>query len=78
VASPITYLKIFRHPAHPRLAMTTTSLGVLATPGTRIIVHTPADETTRIAIDQLLAGQDADLRYPCWSQHKAQVEPERR
>ena len=32
VASHATYLKIFRHPAHERLAMTTTSLAVLAVP----------------------------------------------
>ncbi len=75
VASPVTYLKIFRHPAHPRLAMTTTSLGVLATPGTRVIVYTPADETTRIAIGHLLAGDDADARFPCWSQHNRLAKP---
>jgi transcriptional regulator with XRE-family HTH domain len=69
VASPVTYLKIFRHPAYPRLAMTTTSLGVLATPGTRVVVYTPADETTRAAIDKLLAGDGRDLRFPCWSRH---------
>jgi transcriptional regulator with XRE-family HTH domain len=75
VASPITFLKIFRHPAHARLAMTTTSLAVLATPGTRIIVYTPADETCRRAIDQLLAGQDVDARFPCWPRHMALTHP---
>jgi hypothetical protein len=75
VASPTTYLKIFRHPAHPRLAMTTTSLAVLAAPGTRIIVYTPVDETTRIAVGQLLADQNADARYPCWTQHRGLAGP---
>ncbi len=75
VASPITFLKIFRHPAHPRLAMTTTTLGVLATPGTRIVVYTPADETCRRAIGQLLAGQDVDARFPCWPRHNALRQP---
>lgn len=70
VASPATYLKIFRHPAHERLAMTTTSLGVLAVPGTRVVVHTPADEATRGAITGLLAGAGTDARYPCWSAHQ--------
>ncbi len=75
VASQVTYLKIFRHPAHPRLAMTTTSLGVLATPGTRIVVYTPADQTCRDAIDQLLAGLGADARFPCWPRHYRLAEP---
>src|SRR5262249_17273004 len=50
VASQATYLKIFRHPAHERLAMTTTSLAVLAVLGTRVVVYTPADEGTRTAV----------------------------
>jgi transcriptional regulator with XRE-family HTH domain len=70
VASPATYLKIFRHPAHGRLAMTTTSLAVLATPGTRVVVYTPADETCRAAIDHLLAGEGAGAHFPCWPDHQ--------
>ena len=46
VASPTTYLKIFKHPAHDRLVMTTTSLAILAAPGTRMVVYTPADDVT--------------------------------
>jgi hypothetical protein len=69
VASPVTYLKIFRHPAYPRLAMTTTSLGVLAVPYTRMVVYTPADEETRTAISRLLAGDGADAQYPCAPAH---------
>lgn len=74
VASPATYLKIFRHPAHDRLVMTTTSFGVHAAPGTRMIVYTPADETTSAAISALIAGQGADARYPCWPDHRRQRE----
>ena len=44
VASPATYLKVFRHPAYPKLALTTTSLAVQAVPGTRMVVYRPADE----------------------------------
>jgi transcriptional regulator with XRE-family HTH domain len=72
VASPATYLKIFRHPAHERLAMTTTSLAVLAVPGTRVVVYTPADEITRQAVDGLLRGEGADARFPCWDAHQRQ------
>jgi transcriptional regulator with XRE-family HTH domain len=70
VASPATYLKIFRHPAYERMVMKTTSLAVLATPGTRVVVYTPADETCRVAIDRLLAGEGTDAHYPCWPVHQ--------
>src|SRR5215475_8365734 len=72
VASQATYLKIFRHPAHERLAMTTTSLAVLAVPGTRVVVYTPADEVTRRAVDGLLRGEGADARFPCFDSHRQQ------
>jgi transcriptional regulator with XRE-family HTH domain len=72
VASPATYLKIFRHPAHERLAMTTTSLAVLAVPGTRVVVYTPADETTRQAVAGLLRGEGANARFACWDSHQRQ------
>ena len=70
VASPATYLKVFRHPAYPRLALTTTSLAVQAVPGTRMVVYRPADELTRDAIARLLAGDGAGARYPCWEAHQ--------
>ena len=70
VASQATYLKIFRHPAHPRLTLTTTSLGVQAVPGTRIVVYRPADEVTKEAIATLLTGEGADLHFPCWESHQ--------
>jgi transcriptional regulator with XRE-family HTH domain len=72
VASQATYLKIFRHPAHERLAMTTTSLAVLAVPCTRVVVYTPADEVTRRAVNGLLRGEGADARFPCWDSHRRQ------
>ncbi len=68
VAGPASYLKIFRHPAHPRLAIKTNSLAVLAAPGTRMVVYTPADDTTRRAIASLIAGEGADARFPCWAE----------
>ena len=70
VASPVTYLKIFQHPAFPRLAMTSTSLAVLSVPGARMVVYTPADETCRMAITKLLAGEGSEARYPCWQAHQ--------
>jgi transcriptional regulator with XRE-family HTH domain len=70
VASQHNYLKIFRHPRHDRLVLTTTSLGVLDVPGTRMIVYTPADEATRDAIGRLLAGDGVDGHFPCWEAHQ--------
>jgi hypothetical protein len=65
----VTYLKIFRHPAHPKLAMTTTSLGVLSLPGTRMVIYSPADDTCRDAIAGLLRGEGQDAHFPCWPAH---------
>jgi transcriptional regulator with XRE-family HTH domain len=70
VANPATYLKVFRHPAYEHLVMNTTSLAVLAVPGIRVVVYTPADETCRVAIDRLLAGDGVDAHYPCWPAHQ--------
>jgi MmyB-like transcription regulator ligand binding domain/Helix-turn-helix domain len=72
VANQATYLKIFRHPAHERLAMTTTSLAVLAVPCTRMVVYSPADETTRQAIASLLRGDGTGAHFPCWDAHQRQ------
>ena len=69
VASPATYLKIFRHPAHERMIMTTTSLGVLSIPGTRVVVYTPTDDACRDAITSLLTGAGTDRHFSCWPTH---------
>jgi transcriptional regulator with XRE-family HTH domain len=70
VASQATYLKVYRHPAYPKLTLTTTSLAVQAVPGTRMVVYRPADEVTRQAIAGLLAGEGTDAHYPCWEAHQ--------
>jgi transcriptional regulator with XRE-family HTH domain len=69
VSSPASYQKIFRHPVHERLSLTTNSLAVLAAPGTRMVVYTPADDATRQAVASLIAGDAADARFPCWPAH---------
>jgi hypothetical protein len=50
--------------------MTTTSLGILAAPGTRMVVYSPADDVTCAAVASLIAGGGADARYPCWAEHR--------
>ena len=69
VSSPASYQKIFRHPVHERLSMTTNSLAVLAAPGTRMVVYTPTDDATRRAVASLIAGDAAVARFPCWPAH---------
>ena len=69
VASPASYVKVFRHPAHDRMVMTTHSLAIIAAPGTRIVVYLPADDKTSVAIAALRAGRDGDARFPCWPEH---------
>jgi transcriptional regulator with XRE-family HTH domain len=76
VASPASYLKIFRHPAHKRLSMTTNSLAVLAAPGTRMVVYTPTDDATRRAVASLIAGEGASARFACWpTHHRSELDP---
>src|SRR5262249_14820689 len=55
VASQASYLKIFRHPVHPKLTLTTTSLAVQAVPGTRLGGYPPPRQGTRGA-DATLPG----------------------
>jgi hypothetical protein len=76
VASNMTYLKIFRHPAHPRMAMTTTSLGVLSQPGTRMVIYNPADDDCRDALAGLIRGEGRGKHFPCWPAHNVPCWPE--
>jgi transcriptional regulator with XRE-family HTH domain len=69
VAGPVSYRKVFRHPAHGRMVMTTNSLAVLAAPGHRMVAYTPADAACRAALDRLTAGDGVGARFPCWPQH---------
>jgi transcriptional regulator with XRE-family HTH domain len=61
-----TRLKIFRHPAVGELRFKATNLGVLATPGARMVVYVPADEDTRSGLGKLEAGaQPGPGILPC-------------
>ncbi|HEY2551051.1 MAG TPA: helix-turn-helix transcriptional regulator [Streptosporangiaceae bacterium] len=70
VASPASHFKIFRHPRYRQLPMISSSLGVLGTPGTRMVVYTPADERCRKALESLLAGEGEGEHYRCWRAHQ--------
>ncbi len=75
VASPARYLKVFQHPAHGEMVMTTHSLAIGAAPGHRIVVYTPADAACRSALDRLIAGEGLDARFPCYGRHVARGAP---
>jgi transcriptional regulator with XRE-family HTH domain len=69
VAQPTTWVKAFRHPGVGMVRVTTTSFAVSAVPGARMVVYTPSDAESRIALDRLAAGQGDDAHFPCWPAH---------
>jgi transcriptional regulator with XRE-family HTH domain len=72
VAQPAYYAKVFRHPLYPRLEMTSTSFAVQAVPGTRLVVYTPDNGATRMAMERLLADP-VQYHFPCWPAHQART-----
>ena len=61
-----TRLKIFLHGAVGELRFKATNLGVLATPGARMVVYVPADELTKERLAQLEAGVETPTgTLPC-------------
>ena len=73
VAQPKAWVKAFRHPGVGVVRVTTTSFAVSAVPGARMVVYTPSDAESRIALDRLAAGEGNDAHFPCWPAH----DPER-
>jgi transcriptional regulator with XRE-family HTH domain len=73
VALPAHHTKVFRHPLYPRLEMTSTSFAVQAAPGARMVVYTPADDTTRTAMERLVTADPSRHRFPCWPAHQARA-----
>jgi len=69
VAQPASYTKSFRHPGVGPITVTTTSFAVTAVPGARMVVYTPDDERSRVAIARLAAGDQLTARFPCWNSH---------
>jgi transcriptional regulator with XRE-family HTH domain len=72
VAQPAYYAKVFRHPLYPRLEMTSTSFAVQTVPGTRLVVYTPDNVATRMAMEQLVADP-VQHHFPCWPAHQART-----
>ena len=64
---------MFRHPAYPKLEMTSTSLAVQAVPGTRMVVYTPVNGATRAAMERLVAADPSAHYFPCWPAHVARA-----
>ena len=51
VAPPGSRVKLYRHASAGNLRMTVTDLELAATPGLRMVVYAPADETSRARLD---------------------------
>jgi transcriptional regulator with XRE-family HTH domain len=69
VAQPTSWVKAFRHPGVGLVRVTTTSFAVSTVPGTRMVVYTPSDPESRIALEKLAVGDEADAHFPCWPHH---------
>ena len=69
VAQPTGMVKNLRHPSVGRITVTSTSFAVQAVPGARMTVYTPVDAQSKKALARLAAGEEADARFPCWSDH---------
>jgi transcriptional regulator with XRE-family HTH domain len=72
VAQPAYHAKVFRHPLYPRLEMTSASFAVQTAPGTRMVVYTPDNDTTRAAMERLVCDP-AQYHFPCWPEHQARA-----
>jgi hypothetical protein len=69
VAIPAAWVKAFRHPGLGMIRVTSTSFAVSAVPGARMVVYTPTDDESRIALDKLADGEAQDAHFPCWPTH---------
>jgi transcriptional regulator with XRE-family HTH domain len=69
VAVPATSVKAVRHPGLGLIRVTSTSFAVSVVPGARMVVYTPSDDESHIALEKLAAGDAQDARFPCWPTH---------
>ena len=69
VALPGVFVKNLRHPAVGPITVSSTSFAVQAMPGARMTVYTPVDDQSKKALARLAAGEEADARFACWSDH---------
>jgi transcriptional regulator with XRE-family HTH domain len=69
VAQPASWVKAFRHPGVGLVRVTTTSFAVSVVPGARMVVYTPSDAESQIALEKLAAGIGTDAHFPCWPEH---------
>jgi transcriptional regulator with XRE-family HTH domain len=74
VAQPRTWVKAFRHPGVGAIRVTSTSFAVSAVPGARMVVYTPSDAESRIALDRLASGDGTGAHFPCWPSHDSHRE----
>jgi hypothetical protein len=69
VAQPASHTKRFRHPTFGVITTTSTGFAVAAVPGARMVIYTPSDAQSELAIARLAAGEELTARFPCWDKH---------
>lgn len=69
VAQPTSHVKRFRHPTFGEITTRSTSFAVTAVPGARLVIYTPDDAHSELAVARLAAGEELTARFPCWSAH---------
>ncbi|HEX4834168.1 MAG TPA: helix-turn-helix transcriptional regulator [Trebonia sp.] len=69
VAAPSSYVKGFRHPAVGPVQAISTSFAISAVPGARMVVYTPSDPASRMALERLSSGEFENKHFPCWPVH---------
>jgi transcriptional regulator with XRE-family HTH domain len=73
VAQPSSHTKTFRHPSLGLITTKSTSFAVAAVPGARMVIYTPDDAQSEQGVARLAAGEELNVRFPCFSSH----DPER-
>ena len=74
VAVPASHTKRFRHPTLGEISTKSTSFGVTAVPGTRMVIYTPDNARSERAVARLAAGEELTARFPCWNTHSPERE----
>jgi transcriptional regulator with XRE-family HTH domain len=69
VAQPASHTKRFRHPTLGLITTKSTSFAVTAVAGARMVIYTPNDAQSELAVARLAAGEGLTDRFPCWDTH---------
>ena len=69
VAQPGSHIKRFRHPTFGTVTTKSTGFAVTVVPGARMVIYTPDNAQSELAIARLAAGEGLSDRFPCFDSH---------